>query len=115
MTAPERCPRCDELVDEHTVAGLRTCMADLHDHHLPFEAAPAGLEQEAQQMAGGVVVKAGVMDHVIGRYPVLVFEFSGVAGPFKPITLLLDADAMRHVARLVSRSAEAAIKAAGRG
>lgn len=112
MSPAELCERCDQPVDTHTVAEWRRCLADLHDHHLPFEAVDLP-EQDMQVInAGSVAVKGGVHSSPMGSFPVLVFEFSGPDGPVPPIALVLDDTHMRSVRHLVGRAIDAAVKAA---
>ena len=112
MSPAETCERCDQPVDDHTVGEWRRCLADLHEHHLPFEHADLG-DQELQVInAGSVAVKAGVHSSPIGAFPVLVFEFSGPDGVIPPIALVLDDTHMRSVRHLVGSAIDAAIKAA---
>lgn len=109
--SPELCPRCGRVVDEHTVAEFRSCMADLHEHDLPFEQIPETQQALDTVLAGSVAVKAAVHDSELGSFPVLVFEFGTPEGPLAPISLVLDTDHMRSVRRLVGSAVDAALKA----
>lgn len=106
------CPRCTRPTGEHTVDEFTRCMADLHDHDLPFESMPETQQTLDVVTAGSVAVKAGVQDSPLGAFPVLVFEFTSPTGPVPPIALILDAEHMRSVRRLVTTAVDAALKAA---
>lgn len=116
MTADEHelCGRCGRVVNEHTVGEWRTCLSDLHDHILPFEAMPETQQTLDMVMAGSIVVKAAVHDSPIGAFPVLVFEFTTPEGPLAPIGLMLDSTHMRSVRHLIGQSIDAALTAARR-
>ena len=108
----ETCPRCTEPVDGHTVAALRTCLSELHDHVAPFEPIPMTSQDIACVTAGSIAVRAGVHDSALGTHPVLVFDFATPDGPIAPIALVLDVTHMRSVRTLVGSAIDAAVKAA---
>jgi hypothetical protein len=110
----EPCPTCTEPVGAHTVDQLAAHLSDVADFHLPFEEFDREQEQtlDPHGMAGSIVVKAAAIRSSIGVYPVLVFEFSGPAGPMPPISLVLDDNRMRDVRHLVGTAIDAAIKGA---
>ena len=106
------CERCGRVVDAHTVGEWRACLADLHEHDLPFEEVDLG-DQDLQVVnVGSVAVKAGVHSSPVGSFPVLVFEFAGPDGVLPPIALVLDDTHMRSVRQLVGSAIDAAIRAA---
>ena len=115
MPDNETCPRDGRPIDEHTVGEFKQCMSDLHDHDLPFEHLGQPVDQDlAVVLAGAISVKAGTHRSEVGKYPVLVFEFTTTDGPLQPIALVLDTTAMRAVRTLVGSAVEAAVLAARR-
>lgn len=83
--------------------------------HLPFEDVPGDpVPMQASPIAAGsVTVAAAVVPTPLGRFPVLVFTFTGADGrALEPIALLLDAEHMAHVPLLVGEAVASALKAA---
>lgn len=92
-------------------------MANCHpggDHSLPYENLPGGMQWESIEsfMADQIVVKAGVMDTVLGRLPTLVFKFSSTDDKvFPDIVFVGDERVMRETSLLVQSCTQMAIQA----
>lgn len=126
MTTPgldDACPQCQRQVGEHTIRGWESCVkAAGFDYTLPYEEIPGGplrFEPAGDRiMVGEVTVKAGALDSVLGRLPVLMFTFYGPG--FEPMSrvptpeyaLVGPADFMRQTKQLINKSINGAIRAA---
>jgi hypothetical protein len=85
------------------------------DLNLPFEPSSGEMLDAADaEICGGMVVMAATIPVPdVGTMPVLVFRFSRPDGTFlRPITLVVEPHEALGAGLLVTRAAEAAVKAA---
>lgn len=88
------------------------------DWHLPYEDDPLAGEtkiplQQAENLAGGVAVRAGFIETADEVFPVLSFVFQDRENKDMPmITLVVTDGVMRNVDRLVNSAVTSALRAA---
>lgn len=69
------------------------------------------LDEGQAVLVGAVVLRAGVVDSPLGKYPALIFGFKDGGGKeVNPIVLVMDSSAMAKVPRLVSKAVMQALK-----
>jgi hypothetical protein len=106
------CPRCQLLIGDHTLRQMRACRPS-KDLDLPFEESHRTEAEIETAMAGGLIVRAAVLDSPLGKVPALVFRFvkgDGLA-TFPDVTLVGDAAMMQKTTSLIATAAQTAIRA----
>ena len=116
----EDCPKCGQVVGDHTLFQIKECWPgnDNPDLNFEFREDARGVTMESaggkQYMAGGLVVIAATYDTVVQSVPMLIFRFVMPDGltPYPDFVLGLDADGWRRMKTLLTTSIDKAVSQA---